>query len=80
VCDVMAQNGGNLLCELLAESGKTVDFEVLTESGQSVDCKVLIESAHCGMGLIFHQAKPRWTRREEDSKSSVLDLCLGMGS
>ena len=36
--------------------------------------------AHWGMGLIFHQAKPRWTRREEDSKSSVLDLCLGMRS
>ena len=34
--------------------------------------------AHWGMGLIFHQAKPRWTRREEDSKSSVLDMCLGM--
>ena len=36
--------------------------------------------AHWGMGLILHQAKPRWTRREEDSKSSVLDLCLGMRS
>jgi len=42
-------------------------------------------------GLIFHQAKPRWTRRgereknvrgrrKEDSKSSVVDLGLGMRS
>jgi len=36
--------------------------------------------AHWGMGLIFHQAKPRWTWREEDSKSSVLDLGLDMRS
>jgi len=48
--------------------------------------------AHWGMGLIFHQAKPRWTRRggerennvggrrKEDSKSSVLDLNLSMRS
>jgi len=47
--------------------------------------------AYWGMGLIFHQAKPRWTRRGEkeknvggwrkkDSQSSVLDLDLGMRS
>ena len=36
--------------------------------------------AHWGMGLTFHQAKSRWTRREEDSNSSVLDLCLGLRS
>jgi len=47
--------------------------------------------AHWGMGLIFHHAKPRWSRRgegeknvggrrKEESKSSVLDLVLGMRS
>jgi len=33
--------------------------------------------AHWGMRLFFHQAKHRWTKKEEDSMSSVLDLCLG---
>jgi len=51
-------------------------FYLHTHSGAIV----LYCRAHWGMELIFHQAKPRWTRREEDSKSSVLDLDLVMRS
>jgi len=80
VCEIMYQNMAETnrpqICNMALSALRAGYLRVQTQThNMQYICR-----AHWGMGLIFHQAKPRWTRREEDSKSSVLDLCLGMRS